>query len=52
LEKRGIPSYIECRLDNKKNLDLLDYHLRFIMNPAYNEFRTKPETAFLYRPLF
>ncbi|CDW76159.1 UNKNOWN [Stylonychia lemnae] len=52
LEQRGIPSFIECRLDNKKNVDLLDYHLRFIMNPAYNEYRTKKETAFLYRPLF
>lgn len=36
MELRGIPSFIEVRLDNKKNFNILDQHLRFIMNPSYN----------------
>eukprot|EP00347_Sterkiella_histriomuscorum_P014922 403358997 len=52
MEERGIPSFIEVRLDTKKNMDLLDYHLKFLMNPSYNSYRQNKETAFLYRPLF
>lgn len=52
MEERGIPSFIEVRLDNKKNMDILDYHLKFLMNPSYNSYRQNKETAFLYRPLF
>jgi hypothetical protein len=33
IEQKKIPSYIEIRLDNKKNVSLLDRHLRYIINP-------------------
>ena len=33
IEGRGIPSYCEVRLDNGKHFDILDKHLRYIMNP-------------------
>ena len=52
MEERDIPSFIEVRLDTKKNMEMLDYHLRFLMNPSYNSYRQNKETEFLYRPLF
>jgi hypothetical protein len=39
MEDRGIPSFVEVRLDTKANMDILDYHLRFLMNPSYNAYR-------------
>jgi hypothetical protein len=33
IDSRRIPSYCELRLEGKKNFDLLDKHLRYIMQP-------------------
>lgn len=33
MKSRGIPSYVEVRLDSKKNISILDRHIRFIINP-------------------
>lgn len=39
MEERDIPSFIEVKLETKKNMDILDYHLRFLLNPSYNSYR-------------
>ncbi|CDW77158.1 UNKNOWN [Stylonychia lemnae] len=52
IEDANIPSYLEVRLDNKQNLDILDQHLRIIMNPPINMLDHPEEDDYLYRPLF
>ena len=43
---------MEVRLENGHNCDVLDKHLRFIMNPPANFEMADPDLEFLYKPLF
>ena len=52
IDSKGIPSYVEVRLENGHNCDVLDKHLRFIMNPPANFELTDSEQDFIYKPLF
>jgi len=37
MHEKGIPSFIEVSLETKKNFEILDFHLRFIMNPNFGQ---------------
>ena len=53
IQHAHIPSYIEVRLDNKKNVKLLDRHLRYILNPYLDSVQHHAEEKMiLYKPLF
>lgn len=52
IDSKGIPSYLEVRLENGHNIDVLDKHLRFIMNPPANFEMTDADQEYLYKPLF
>lgn len=52
IEYFNIPSYIEVCLENRQNVDILDRHLRIIMNPPTNMYDHPEEEDYLYRPLF
>jgi hypothetical protein len=53
IDSRRIPSYCELRLEGKKNFDLLDKHLRYIMQPYLDQTRfAQTDGIFLYMKLF
>jgi hypothetical protein len=53
IERNGIPSYIEVRMDSKKNFNLLDKHLRYIMLPYVdNSKHASNNGLFIYTKLF